>query len=92
MIAASYPFLDLLWTMFIFFAWILWFMLLFRIWGDVFSRSDLSGLGKTGWLVFTILLPFLGVLIYVDDPKQWHDPAGPRSWARRSRPSSRPRA
>ncbi len=65
MIAASYPFLDLLWTMFIFFAWILWFMLLFRIWGDVFSRSDLSGLGKTGWLVFTILLPFLGVLIYV---------------------------
>jgi hypothetical protein len=65
MIAASYPFLDLIWTMVIFFIWVMWFMLLFRIWGDIFSRSDLSGLGKTGWLLFTILLPFLGVFIYV---------------------------
>jgi hypothetical protein len=64
-IAASYPFLDLIWTMVIFFIWIMWFMLLFRVWGDIFSRSDLSGLGKTGWLLFTILLPFLGVFIYV---------------------------
>ncbi len=65
MIAASYPFLDVMWTMFVFFIWVLWFMLLFRIWGDVFHRSDLSGLGKTGWLLFTILVPFLGVFIYV---------------------------
>lgn len=65
MIAASYPFLDVFWSMVIFFIWVMWFMLLFRIWGDVFRRSDLSGLGKTGWLLFTILLPFLGVFIYV---------------------------
>ena len=64
MIAAT-SFLDVFWSMLVFFIWIMWFMLLFRIWGDVFSRSDLSGLGKTGWLLFTILLPFLGVFIYV---------------------------
>ena len=45
MIAASYPFLDVLWTMVIFFIWILWFTLLFRVWGDIFRRHDLSGLG-----------------------------------------------
>jgi hypothetical protein len=64
-VASSYPFLDVLWTMFIFFLWVMWFTLLFRVWGDIFRRSDLSGLGKTGWLVFTIVLPFLGVFIYV---------------------------
>jgi Short C-terminal domain len=65
MIAADYPFLDLVWTMVIFFIWIMWFSLLFRVWGDIFSRHDLSGLGKTGWLLFSIVLPFLGVFIYV---------------------------
>jgi hypothetical protein len=65
LIAASYPFLDLMWTMIIFFIWVMWFMLLFRVFGDIFRRSDLSGLGKTGWLLFTILVPFLGVFIYV---------------------------
>ena len=65
MIAASYPFLDVIWTMVIFFVWILWFALLFRVWGDIFRRHDLSGLGKTGWLIFTIVLPFLGVFIYL---------------------------
>ena len=65
MIAASYPFLDVLWTMVIFFVWILWFTLLFRVWGDIFRRHDLSGWGKTGWLIFTIVLPFLGVFIYL---------------------------
>jgi hypothetical protein len=65
MIAASYPFLDVIWTMVIFFVWILWFALLFRVWGDIFRRHDLSGLGKTGWLIFTILVPFLGVFIYL---------------------------
>jgi len=64
-LAASYPFLDVFWSMLIFFIWVMWFMLLFRIWGDVFRRSDLSGLGKTGWLLLTILVPFLGVFIYV---------------------------
>ena len=65
MVAASYTFLDVFWSMLVFFIWVMWFMLLFRIWGDIFSRSDLSGFGKTMWLIFTILVPFLGVFIYV---------------------------
>ena len=65
MIAASYPLLNLFWTMCIIFVWILWFTLLFRVWGDIFHRKDLSGWGKTGWLVFTIVLPFLGLFIYL---------------------------
>ena len=65
MIAASYPLLNLFWTMALIFLWILWFMLLFRVWGDIFSRHDIHGLGKTGWLLFTIFLPFLGVFVYL---------------------------
>jgi len=65
MLASDYPFLDVLWTMAIFFLWVLWFSLLFRVFADVFSRNDLSGWGKTGWLVFAIVLPFLGVFIYL---------------------------
>ena len=65
MLATDYPFLDVLWTMVIFFVWILWFWLLFTVFADIFRRHDLSGWGKTGWLVFAILLPFLGVFIYL---------------------------
>src|SRR5205085_7020745 len=54
-----------MWSMFVFFMWVLWFMLLFRVFGDLFSRHDISGLGKTGWCVFVILLPFLGVFVYL---------------------------
>ena len=65
MLATDYPFLDVMWTMAIFFVWILWFWLLFTVFADIFRRHDLSGLGKTGWIVFAILLPFLGVFIYL---------------------------
>ena len=65
MLAADYPFLDLMWSMVIFFLWILWFWLLFTVFADIFRRSDLSGWGKAGWLIFTILLPFLGVFVYL---------------------------
>jgi hypothetical protein len=51
--------------MIVIFLWIIWFSLLFRVFGDIFRRHDLSGLGKTGWLIFTIVLPFLGVFIYL---------------------------
>jgi len=64
-IGASYPFLDVMASMLFFFLWVAWFMLLFRVIGDVFRRDDLSGLGKTGWLVFVIVVPFLGVFIYL---------------------------
>ena len=60
-----YPFWGVFGSMIIFFIWIAWFMLLFRVIGDVFRRSDLSGLGKTGWIIFVIILPFLGVFIYL---------------------------
>jgi hypothetical protein len=59
------PLLDLFWTMFLFFSWILWFWLLFRVYADLFSRRDIGGWAKTGWALFTILLPFLGVFVYL---------------------------
>jgi hypothetical protein len=65
LIAADYPFLDVLWTIIIFFAWVAWLMILFRVIGDIFRRHDTSGWGKAAWLVFVIVLPFLGVLIYL---------------------------
>jgi hypothetical protein len=64
-LATSYPFLDVIWTMFIFFLWIAWFWLLFAVFADIFRRRDLSGWGKTLWLIFTIILPFLGVFVYL---------------------------
>ena len=65
MLAADYPFLDILWTMFIFFLWIAWLLILFRIFGDIFRRNDISGWGKAAWVIFVIILPFLGTLIYL---------------------------
>ena len=64
-IAADYPFLDIFWTMLIFFAWVIWFVLLIRIFGDIFRRRDISGWGKAGWTIFVVILPFLGVFIYL---------------------------
>ena len=65
MIAADYPFLDVMWTMVVFFLWIIWFWLLFTVFADIFRRRDISGWGKAAWIVFAILLPFLGVFIYL---------------------------
>ena len=65
LIAADYPFLDVFWTILIFFAWVAWLMILFRVITDIFRRHDVSGWGKAVWLVFVIVLPFLGVLIYL---------------------------
>ena len=65
MLAADYPFLDVLWTMFIFFIWIIWFWLLFTVFVDIFRRHDISGGKKTLWLILTICLPFLGVFVYI---------------------------
>jgi hypothetical protein len=65
MLAADYPFLDVLWTMIIFFLWVVWFWLLFTVFADIFRRHDISGWKKTIWIIFTILLPFLGVFVYI---------------------------
>jgi hypothetical protein len=64
-IAADYPFLDVLWTMFIFFAWVIWFWLLITIFADVFRRHDIGGGTKTLWCIFVIITPFIGVFVYL---------------------------
>ncbi|TML54942.1 MAG: SHOCT domain-containing protein [Actinobacteria bacterium] len=54
-----------MWTMFVFFAWILFFWMLFGVFGDLFSRHDISGWAKAGWTLFVIILPFLGIFVYL---------------------------
>lgn len=63
--ASGYPLGGVLWSMLVFFAWFLWFWLLFMVYIDLFSRDDIGGWGKTGWVVFTLFLPFIGVLTYL---------------------------
>jgi hypothetical protein len=63
-IAADYPFMDVLWSMIIFFCWVAWIWLLILVFSDLFRR-DISGWAKAAWVVFLIILPFLGVLIYL---------------------------
>ncbi len=65
MLAADYPFLDVLWTMFIFFMFIIWIWILITVFVDLFRRKDASGGKKVLWVVFLILAPFLGVLVYL---------------------------
>ena len=65
MLAYDYPLLGLFWTMLWFFLWIAWLVALFQIIGDIFNSDDLGGGGKALWLFFVILLPLLGVLIYL---------------------------
>jgi hypothetical protein len=64
-LAADYPFLDILWTMLVFFGWVIWFWLLIMVFSDLFSRHDISGWGKAGWIVLVVVLPYLGVFIYL---------------------------
>jgi hypothetical protein len=64
-LASDYPFFDVFWTIVIFFVWVAWLMILFRIFGDIFRRHDISGWGKAAWVIFVVVLPFLGVLIYL---------------------------
>src|SRR4051812_50215493 len=63
-LASDYPFFGVLWSMLIFFLWVSWFVLLFNIIGDVFRR-DASGWNKTVWLIFLVLVPFIGVFAYI---------------------------
>jgi hypothetical protein len=64
-LATDYPFLDIMWTMFIFFAWVIWIWLLIMVLADNFRRTDISGWAKAGWTLFVIFLPLLGVLVYM---------------------------
>jgi hypothetical protein len=64
-LAADYPFLDILWTMFIFFLFVIWIWILITVFVDIFRRKDTSGFSKALWIIFVIVLPYLGVLIYL---------------------------
>jgi hypothetical protein len=63
--AADYPFLDVMWTMTVFFAWVIWVSLVIMVLLDNFRRSDHSGLAKAGWTLLIIFLPLIGALIYM---------------------------
>jgi hypothetical protein len=63
--AVDYPFLNIVWTMLILFAWVLWFWMLISIAGDVFRRHDISGGKKALWLIFMVFVPYIGVLSYL---------------------------
>jgi branched-subunit amino acid permease len=64
-VLAAYTFYDVMLTMFVFFAWILFLGMLFIIFRDLFGRHDISGWAKAGWAFFVIVLPFLGILVYI---------------------------
>jgi hypothetical protein len=62
---ADLPFLEFLWSMIVFFTWVIWIWMMIVILTDVFRRPDISGLAKAAWTVFLIVLPFIGALIYL---------------------------
>jgi hypothetical protein len=61
----SHPLLNAFWIMLWFFVWVMWFLLLFRVFADVFRDDSLSGWAKAGWIIFCCLVPFLGVFVYL---------------------------
>ena len=63
--AADYPFLDVFWSMIIFFFWVIWIWIVITVLIDVFRRSDIGGFAKALWVIFVVILPWLGVLIYL---------------------------
>jgi uncharacterized membrane protein YcjF (UPF0283 family) len=64
-ILANYNFASFLWDVLVIFAFVIWFWLLVVVFGDVFRRRDISGWGKAGWIILVIVLPYLGVFIYL---------------------------
>ena len=63
--AADYPFLDVFWSMIIFFFWVIWIWIVVTVLIDIFRRSDIGGFSKALWVVFVVILPWLGVLVYL---------------------------
>jgi hypothetical protein len=64
-IAADYPFMDVLWSMIIFFFWVIWIWIVITVLMDVFRRNDIGGWAKAAWTIFVVILPWVGVLIYL---------------------------
>jgi Phospholipase_D-nuclease N-terminal len=65
MVVADWTFGQVMWSMLVFFTWILFFWLLFAVLADLFKRHDLSGWGKAGWIILVVFLPFLGIFVYL---------------------------
>jgi ABC-type multidrug transport system fused ATPase/permease subunit len=65
MLSYIYPLFGAFWSILFFFGWVMWLFLLFRIFADIFRSDDLGGFAKALWLIFVILVPFLGVFVYV---------------------------
>jgi Phospholipase_D-nuclease N-terminal len=65
MLATNWTFGQLMWSMLVFFTWILFFWLLFTVLADLFRRHDISGWAKAGWTIFMVFLPFLGIFVYL---------------------------
>ena len=65
MLAADYPFLEVLGSMFFFFLFVIWIWILITVFSDIFRRRDVGGGSKTLWIIFVILLPYLGVFVYL---------------------------
>src|SRR6516225_1624091 len=65
LLASSYPFLNILWTTLIFFAWVIFIWIAITVLIDVFRRDDISGWGKAAWVIFVVLIPWIGVLVYL---------------------------
>ncbi len=63
--ASSYPLLNLFWSMFIFFLWVIWIWILIMVFIDIFRSHDLSGVAKALWFLFVLILPLIGVLVYL---------------------------
>jgi hypothetical protein len=64
-VLANYTFGEVMWSFLVFFAWVIWFWLLITVFADLFRRHDISGWGKTGWIILVILIPYFGVFIYL---------------------------
>ena len=65
LITASYTFADVLWDILIIFAWILWIWLVIIVFTDLFRRRDISGWVKAAWVIFVVVIPWIGVLVYL---------------------------
>ena len=63
--SSSYPFLEVFWTMLIFFAFVIWIWILIGVFSDLFRRHDTSGFVKVLWIIFIIVVPYFGVCVYL---------------------------
>jgi hypothetical protein len=76
-LATDYPFLDILGTMILFFAWVLWIWMMIVLLTNVFTRKDIGGWAKAGWTIFMLVLPFIGAITYLGVEHKQLAEAGP---------------